>query len=481
MLVPKPRGAFSEALFESLRGRTTSSALRHPTTTTTPPSRCGRLYELSLPRLRRRRRRAGVGARSCSRVRRRLERDLEARLRARYRPPEPDRALRGRALRLRRRPRRAVARGRTCSGTPTAEQVLDLLRLRSVYHLKEADPTAWVVPRLPVGAEGGADGAAVRRVRRRRPEPAARPPLRPRAWTPPGCAPEYGAYVDEAPLEILEQNNAMSLFGLHRRLRGAALGHLAAFEATSSLPSRRMAQGLERLGFADGARRLLHRARRGRRRARAARRPRPSAARCVEDEPALADDVFFGAFTCLDLEDRVARRLLDRVGRAHERRRRRSSTPTSSSARAGRCCCAATTSSRTTTASRTAPPVRSARSAGAASRATQPWCDGTHKVLPEQVTPLTAGRTAASDTAVERPDLDQVEQPSGSAEPPATVRLLDGPELQQRGPARQQVAAATVDAGPGHVEPVVPAVDREQRVLGEPADLARAAPTAGRR
>ena len=35
----------------------------------------------------------------------------------------------------------------------------------------------------------------------------------------------------------------MSLFGLHRRLRGAALGHLAAFEATSSLPSRRMVAG----------------------------------------------------------------------------------------------------------------------------------------------------------------------------------------------------------------------------------------------
>ena len=65
-----------------------------------------------------------------------------------------------------------------------------------------------------------------------------------------GLRAEYGAYVDEAPLEILEQNNAMSLFGLHRRWRGAALGHLAAFEATSSLPSRRMAQGLERLGFA---------------------------------------------------------------------------------------------------------------------------------------------------------------------------------------------------------------------------------------
>ena len=34
----------------------------------------------------------------------------------------------------------------------------------------------------------------------------------------------------------------------------------------------------------------------------------------VEAEPTLADDVFFGAFTCLDLEDRVATHLLDAVG-----------------------------------------------------------------------------------------------------------------------------------------------------------------------
>src|ERR1044072_2732129 len=64
-----------------------------------------------------------------------------------------------------------------------------------------------------------------------------------------GLRPERGAYIDEAPVEALEQNNAVSMFGLQRRLRGAALGHLAAFEATSSLPSRRMVQGLERLGF----------------------------------------------------------------------------------------------------------------------------------------------------------------------------------------------------------------------------------------
>ncbi len=43
--------------------------------------------------------------------------------------------------------------------------------------------------------------------------------------------------------------NTMTLFGLHRRLRGAAIGHLAALEMTSSLPNRRYGNGLRRLGF----------------------------------------------------------------------------------------------------------------------------------------------------------------------------------------------------------------------------------------
>ena len=41
----------------------------------------------------------------------------------------------------------------------------------------------------------------------------------------------------------------MSLCGLHRRLRGAIVGHLALFEMTSSIPNRRYASGLRRLGF----------------------------------------------------------------------------------------------------------------------------------------------------------------------------------------------------------------------------------------
>ena len=45
--------------------------------------------------------------------------------------------------------------------------------------------------------------------------------------------------------------NLMSLLGLHRRLRGAIVGHLALFEMTSSLPNRRYANALRRLGFDD--------------------------------------------------------------------------------------------------------------------------------------------------------------------------------------------------------------------------------------
>jgi hypothetical protein len=59
----------------------------------------------------------------------------------------------------------------------------------------------------------------------------------------------YGRYVDHLPAETLATVNLMSLCGLHRRLRGAIVGHLALFEMTSSLPNRRYAGGLRRLGF----------------------------------------------------------------------------------------------------------------------------------------------------------------------------------------------------------------------------------------
>ena len=188
--------------------------------------------------------------------------------------------------------------------TADREQVLDLLRLRSVYHLKETDPTAWAVPRLPRASQAALvevmydeyGGGRARDVHSE---------LFARAMAACGLDDRYGAYVDDVPTEVLEQNNAMTLFGLHRRLRGAAVGHLAAFEATSSMPSRRMTQGLHRLEMpdevvayytehveADAVHEQLA--------------VRGICGPLVEDDPSLAADVYLGVFTCLDLEDRLA-------------------------------------------------------------------------------------------------------------------------------------------------------------------------------
>src|SRR5206468_9174196 len=59
----------------------------------------------------------------------------------------------------------------------------------------------------------------------------------------------YGAYLDVIPGVTLATVNLMSLFGLHRRWRGAIVGHLALFEMTSSIPNRHYGRGLRRLGF----------------------------------------------------------------------------------------------------------------------------------------------------------------------------------------------------------------------------------------
>jgi hypothetical protein len=188
------------------------------------------------------------------------------------------------------------------------EQALELLRMRSIYHLKEADPSAWVVPRL-----GTRTKAALMELQFD--EYGCGDPRRlhsglfARGMDRCGLRAEYGAYIDDVPLEVLEENNAMSLFGLNRRLRGAALGHLAAFEVTSSIPSRRIAQGFTRLGLpeemigyytehveADAVHEQLA--------------VRTICGSLLDEEPNLRDDVFFGAYTCLDLEDRFAHRML---------------------------------------------------------------------------------------------------------------------------------------------------------------------------
>ncbi len=190
----------------------------------------------------------------------------------------------------------------------TTEQVLHLMRVRSMYHLKEADPSAFVLPRLSGAAQAGLaellydeyGGGRAERLHSG---------LFARGLADAGLDPAYGAYVDEVPAEVLEQNNALTMFGLHGRLRAAAMGHLAAFEATSSLPSRRMAQGLRRLELPESLAHYYDE----HVEADAVHEQVAVRAICVpmvEAEPHLREDLFLGVFTCLDQEDRVARHLL---------------------------------------------------------------------------------------------------------------------------------------------------------------------------
>src|SRR5579859_3305638 len=68
-----------------------------------------------------------------------------------------------------------------------------------------------------------------------------------------GLNSEYGAYLDLIPGVTLATVNLMSMLGLHRRWLAAIVGHLALFEMTSSIPNRRYADGLRRLGFGRDA------------------------------------------------------------------------------------------------------------------------------------------------------------------------------------------------------------------------------------
>lgn len=110
---------------------------------------------------------------------------------------------------------------------------------------------------------------------------------------------------------MLEQNTAMSLFGMQRRLAGAALGHLAGFEASSSLPSQQMAAGLRRLELPDEMAKYYDE----HVEADAVHEQLAVRSVCrafIDDEPHATQDVFFGAFTCLDLEARTAQHFLER-------------------------------------------------------------------------------------------------------------------------------------------------------------------------
>ena len=132
------------------------------------------------------------------------------------------------------------------------EEFLEMVVHRSAYHLKEADPHSWALPRI----DGRAKAALVE-IQADEYGGGALPRMHSELFR--STMEEldldggYGAYLDHLPGCTLATVNLMSLFGLHRRLRGAIVGHLAVFEMTSAVASRRYANGLRRLGFGPRA------------------------------------------------------------------------------------------------------------------------------------------------------------------------------------------------------------------------------------
>ena len=312
MILPKPRGELSAALFEALRSVPERTAPLPQSADDAADAALSLwvLHELSYRGFEDVDDEAEWDLVALG-VRRTLERELEQRLRDRW-PGNPAGGYDPDELLAFVEADDGPSLSSYIQKKATREETLELLRQRSVYHLKEADPSAWTVPRLPVRAQAAlvelqfdeyGDGDPNR----------LHSHLFARGLDAEGLRSERGAYIDEATPETLEMNNAMSLFGLHRRLRGAAMGHLAAFEASSSLPSRKMAQGLERLGFndqlvgyytehveADAVHEQLA--------------ARDICGTLAEDDPGQADGIWFGAFTCLDLEARFARSMFERWG-----------------------------------------------------------------------------------------------------------------------------------------------------------------------
>lgn len=187
------------------------------------------------------------------------------------------------------------------------EQAVEFLVQRSIYTLREADPHSWAIPRLtgrPKAAlveiqsdeYGGGDAHRVHAT------------MFARSMRGAGLVSSYGEYIDQVPAVTFASHNTMSMFGVNRRLIGAIVGHLAAFEMTSSIPNRFYADGFRRLGYgedvtayfdehveADAVHEQIA--------------AHDLAGALAEDRPDLVADIFFGAAACLKVDGEMGEHL----------------------------------------------------------------------------------------------------------------------------------------------------------------------------
>ena len=190
-----------------------------------------------------------------------------------------------------------------------AAQAREFLILKSIYQLKEADPHTWAIPKLQGRAKAAmveiqADEYGNGQLPRMHSE------LFRQTMRGMGLRDDFGAYVDRIPAVTLAAVNMISLFGMHRRLRGAITGHLALYEMTSSIPQAAYARGFRRLGYespvtdyfdehveADAVHEQIA--------------GRDLAGGLAESEPELVPDILFGAYAAAAVDALAGVKYLD--------------------------------------------------------------------------------------------------------------------------------------------------------------------------
>src|SRR4051794_14571048 len=192
------------------------------------------------------------------------------------------------------------------------DQFLEFVVHRSAYQLKEADPHSFAIARLSgrtkvalveIQSDEYGGGRAERQHAR----------LFADTMVALGLDASYGAYLDRIPAVTLATVNLMTMFGIHRRLRGAIVGHLALLEMDSTQPNRRYGNALRRLGRPEATEFFdehveadaVHEA----------IAAHDLAGALAADEPELAPDIVFGARAMVLLDQRWAEYVLASWGR----------------------------------------------------------------------------------------------------------------------------------------------------------------------
>ena len=191
----------------------------------------------------------------------------------------------------------------------TETEVREEAVLRTPYQLKEADPHSWALPRL-----GGRPKAALVEIQADEYGEGVHEDVHAELYALTldqlGLSSRPNAYLDLVPGVTLATVNLVSMFGLHRRLLGAIVGHLAVFEMASVTTMGRHGAALRRLGYspwttlfydthvvADAHHQTVAAV--------------ELAGGLVEQDPRRLSDVVFGALALCHVEARMSEHSLD--------------------------------------------------------------------------------------------------------------------------------------------------------------------------